>query len=479
MVVRTDNAKVFNALTYKRAGDPKGQLKEKWVHERDTIEHWQPRLKVVAAEILAKAMQQEGASSNFEAEVWTYPIHIRTSEGANMGNLEDMHGAVVPCCTIPQWREYFRQQRRARLCTKERIKGDWAWELSGKCMVEGRRGWVHYQRAMGNFERRTVFNARFGGILKSGMSVGQRKEMCSLEGCNKVSSLTHVLEEHGDWAEECKDAEQFLGLEWPEKYRWWRTATTTHERQCVRLGYVPKGVAEWMTEAQKKKKGRDVQTMIVRQASMWARRSAERLILAHGFVRAPGEKENQHAGGGERRTRCVTVRMGSDGGCMEEDEGVLLTFGGWIEVGGKMVWEGWGHKRASREENGGGASPTLAEYHGMVGTLTALKEWLAGCGETAAVVDARLDSLVVERQADGEHRCKEVHLRIGREAVRRLLTETGAELRHVLREDNQEADKRARAGRTGTKNMQVFVEEWECKGREMAELLRTHGVKRE
>jgi hypothetical protein len=173
----------------------------------------------------------------------------------------------------------------------------------------------------------------------------------------------------------------------------------------------------------------------------------------------------------------VKVTMASDGGCVEgAGDDVMLTFGGLVKVENVEVWTGWGNYNIKREVIGK-ASSTLAEYMGKVGTLKGYAAWREKEGLRPEEAEATLDSRVVEGQVDGEFRCQEVHLRIGREAVRRLLMQTATRDRHVLREHNEEADRLALKGRTSQKDRELFVSEWDEKMVELKKLMTTMGVK--
>jgi hypothetical protein len=154
--------------------------------------------------------------------------------------------------------------------------------------------------------------------------------------------------------------------------------------------------------------------------------------------------------------------MAADGGLIKEEGRTYLVFGGYIDIDGVQVWEGYGRVRVNERVNGG-ASATLAEYIGNVGVLRAFrgyrrdKSLLFGKAE----VEAIMDSKIVEGQTTGEFRCLEVSLRIGRDSMRRIASEEHIRLRHVMRNCNKRADALAFKGRSGELNIENFMAEWD------------------
>jgi hypothetical protein len=433
-------------------------LYSKWCRQVDTILHWQPDIHF--EEMENKSFEGRlGPHVVIDEELHLYPLHIRERDGS-------AEGKVVHFISIRDWMGYFNDKRKMRVRSTTRIQGDWSWHLSAMVLVQKRVGWCCDSRLQ-PLEMLTVFNARHGGILKSGM-----QERCAWTGCTEDRrSLLHVLGTHADWGAACTEASSRAGRI-DSEFWWWNPTYSVHGQLAVWLGYVPERVEQWLKRDCKNHKARS--EWVAGVCAIFARRAVQALQQAHG---TRGGRARQRNPPSTIPRPKVQVRMGADGGLVSENDGQYLVFGGFVDVDGVTMWEGYGRVRAG-ERIEGGASATLAEYIANVGVMRAYQElkWTHTLALAGADAEAIMDSKIVEGQTSGEFRCLEVPLRIGRDSMRRMAGEEQILVRHVMRNCNMRADSLAFKGRSAELNTGCFMAEWDEQQADLRRLAERLGV---
>jgi hypothetical protein len=460
MIVHTTNHAIQQTVMEVRKLGAREFLRSKWKEHVDTILHWQPHMVFRKEQDLDVGEGPLGKNNELQEELHLYPLHIRERDDSG-------RGTVVHAVSIRDWLNYFNEKRKDRVRGAARVQGDWSWHLSAAVLVSKRTGWCCDSRLQ-PLEMITLFNARHGGLLKSGMA-----EKCSWPGCTDMrSSLNHVLNAHGDWEAACTEASR-RASRIEEGVWWWRADQIHDERLPTWLGYVPLRVETWLKKDNKNHKARVDWVGAV--SSVFSRRAVIVLQRAHGSRVGRGRQRVKQQQMEARRM--VKVNMGADGGLVVEDDAPYLVFGGYVDIEGVEVWEGYGRVRANGRVEGG-ASSTLAEYIANVGVLRAYQEykWAHDLTFREAETDAIMDSKVVEGQTTGEFRCLEVPLRIGRDSMRRIKLEEGVATRHVMRNNNKRADAIAFKGRSGELHIETFLAEWDEQQADLRGLAERMGV---